>query len=156
MFRFSCERGARSTCKLCTLFLDDECEIKFFNRLIRVGKHRSGEIVLEKFLFFFCRRNTHMIASNGSRIDRIANSAHRVNISYRMDRRMVENVSFFMRKGRALDTVCKLFQRFRPLTIKRGIKFCNRFASTISRFIALILSKSIQNLLDLSRAWNVW
>lgn len=89
----------------------DKCEIKFFNRLIRPEKRRSGEIVLEKWVFlffFFCRSNTHTIASNGSRIDRIANSAHRVNISYRTDRRMAENISFFMRKGGALDTVRKL------------------------------------------------
>lgn len=96
-------------CKLCTLCIpDDKCGIKFSNRPIRLEKHRSGQIVPEKwriFFFFFFRGNTRATVW---RIDRIAHSAHRVNISYRMDKRMVENVSFFTRKGRALDTVCKL------------------------------------------------
>ena len=62
---------------------DDKCEIKFFNRLIRLEKNRFLEKLFRRngyFFFFFRRGNT--IASNGSRIDRIANFAHRVNISY--------------------------------------------------------------------------
>lgn len=113
MFRFSCERGARSTCKLCTLFFRSPAINVKLNFLIDRSVQRN--VVPEKlfwrngyFFFFFCRGNAHTIASNGSRIDRIANSAHRVNISYRTDRRMVENISFFMRKGGALDTVRKL------------------------------------------------
>lgn len=41
-------------CKLCTLCIpDDKCGIKFSNRPIRLEKHRSGQIVPEKWRIFF-------------------------------------------------------------------------------------------------------
>lgn len=60
---------------------DDKCEIKFFNRLI-LEKNRFLEKLFQRNYFFFFFRRGNTIASNGSRIDRIANFAHRVNISY--------------------------------------------------------------------------
>ena len=89
---------------------DDKCEIKFFNRLI-LEKNRFLEKLFRRngyFFFFFFAEGIRLRATVRGLIELIELRAPCKYFLYRMDRRTVENVSFFMRKGRALDTVCKL------------------------------------------------